>query len=882
MNIKAVERKFFNLFMLIILSTGLLAQNDEEIVVIDSLIPITTVDSLQTDSIIPVKEEQSVLDNEVEYDAVDSIYFDLNNNEVQLFGEAIVKYGDITLTAHKISYNFDSYTVIAIGGVDSAGDPMGSPSFQQKKEQFDAKKITYNFKSEKGYIEEVRTEVADAYVQAKVSKKQPSNQVHIKGGYFTTCDKPKPHFGFKTTKMIVIPDEKVVTGPGYMEFFGVVPFPIALPFAMIPDQNKKASGIIIPSYGNAVSTNQGFYLKDGGYYWAANDYFHTALKGTIYANGSWGLKSDSWYKVNYKFSGSVTISYDDFIIDGDKDIDNGAKPSKSFLVSWMHSQDPKSSQYSKFRANVKYQSGNGYRNNVNSTDEEFYNKNINSTITYQYSIPNSPFNLSTSAKLNQVIDPGEFDISTTNNLTLPQLTFNMRRVEIPLAFLKKNRLSKKKWFEKIGVTYTLNSENRMSYNQQQLDTINLTKNNFEQYLNIKNGLKHNASMSTSFNLKTISVSPNIRTTGNWYFRHLEKSLDPVNLIEVTDTIKEFSQVWNITGGINITGKVYGMYAFKGDGWLKAMRHQITASAGLNYSPGTSTDQFGYVGDDGDFENYNPYAGSIYSPPNSRATNVYNFKIINDLEAKVKTKNDTLHDTKKVKFINNLSIESSFDALKDSLNWTDIRLAGRFTKLFDVLNINYSAIFDPYAYDSSAKKISDSYYSKTNKILRVRSTTLSANFRLKSKKKTNKIKPKNVAEQAIQDEYNEDPSLWENLNIPWDVNVSYNINLNSTPKSIDDSLFFDKNINHTLGLRGSFTIFKIFRFSINTSYDFVNFDWAPTTIGLYVDLHCWEISASIRPNGSRKSYSFSLNVKSPLLKDLKIKKENTFGGGSGFF
>lgn len=888
MSIKGVFRKLFNLFLLIILSTGLFGQNEEDLPSIDSLYTeVNAVDSTHRDSVIQTAKSESVLDFEVEYDAVDSIVFNLKNNEVNLHGNAVVKYGDITLTSNQITYSFDTYTVVAVGGLDSLGKAFETPTFKQGKENFEAKKITYNFQSGKGYIQEVRTEVADAYVHAKISKKQANNQIHIKGGYFTTCDKPNPHFGFKTTKMIVIPNDKVVTGPGYLVFFNKIPIPLILPFALIPDQNKKSSGIIIPSYGNAQSTKQGFFLRDGGYYWAANDYFHTKLLGTIYANGSWGVKSESRYTVKYKFNGSLRLNYDDFII-GDRDVNtdgNGARHSKSFNVLWSHRQDAKASQFSSFNASVNYVSGNGYRDDVNSNDEEYINQNVNSNISYKLTIPNSPFNLSINTKLSQSIDASDPEnVSTTNDLTLPQLTFNMQRIDLPLSFLRKNKAGSKKWYEKIGLNYTMNAENRIKFNQQQLDSINLDKNNFEQYLNIRNGVKHNASINTSFKLKTLSISPSIRTSGNWYFRHKEKYLDPIDFIEVTDTIKEFSQVWSLSGGVNFTGKVFGMYAFKGvDNWIKAMRHQVTATVGVNYSPGTSSQEFGYVGDDGDFVKYNPYDGSIYSAPNSNPSNTYNFKLINDLEAKVKTKTDSTEEYRKVKFIDNLALTASYDAMRDSLGWSDIRMNGRFTKLFDVLNINYNAVFDPYAYNDDLKKINKSWLSETGNLFRVKSAGISANFSLKSKRKEKKIKPKNEAEQAIKDEFDENPGMFENLNIPWNLIVNYNINVSNSLKLNDDGVIKnDSKLNNNLGLRGSFTIFKIFRISANTGYDFVNLEWVPSTLGLYVDLHCWELTATVRPNGRRQSYSFSLNVKSPLLKDLKIKKESTFGGGSGFF
>lgn len=898
MSIKVVFGKIVNLFLLIILSTSIFGQNEVQKAgndtsysdvdlsyfnEVDSLsASINPADSLNTDTLIQAEQEESVLDHEVIYDAIDSILFDLSNNEVHLYGNAIVTYGDITLTAYKITYNFDDYSVIAQSGTDTNGTEIGTPVFTQKKETFDAKKITYNFNSQKGYIEEVKTSVSDAYVQAKTSKKQANNQIHIKGGSFSTCDKPNQHYSFKTNKMIVIPDDKIVTGPGYLTFFNKIPVPIALPFAMIPDQNQKASGIILPRYGNAQSTSQGFYLQDGGYYWAINDFIHTKILGSIYANGSWGLKSESRYKVNYKFNGSMRLVYNDFII-GDRDIETGARPSKSFNVNWSHIQDAKASQFSTFNASVNYVSGNAYRDDITSNDEEYINQNINSNISYKYTIPNSPFNLSVNAKLSQAIDASDSaSVSTTNEVTLPQLTFNMKRIDLPLSFLRGNSAGSKKWYEKIGLNYSLNAENRLKFNQQQIDTVNINSSNFSEYYNLRNGVRHNATLSTSFKIKTISVSPSVRTTGNWYFSRIEKSLNPDDYSAVTDTINDFTQVWNVSGGVNVTGKMYGMYSFKGEKWLKAMRHQITSSANIAYSPGSTSREYGYFGDDGEFVSYNPYQGAIYSAPNSNPSNTYSFRLINDLEAKVKAKNDSIEEYKKVKFIDNLSLDASFDAMKDSIKWSDIRMSGRFTKLFDVLNINYNAVFDPYAYNNEGRKTNKSWVSETNNLVRIKSVGVAANVGFKSKKTGKKIKPKNEAEQAIQEEYEENPGFFDNLNVPWDVAANYNISINNTPRSTDGILTFEEKISHTLGLRGSFTVFKMFRFSVTTGYDFVALEWNPSTIGLYVDLHCWELSASLRPNGRRKSYSFSINIKSSLLSDLKIKKENTYGGGSGYF
>lgn len=919
MTFSGVSIKFFNLLLLIILSisaSSLYSQNTNDSLLNDTLnLPIAFKDSLQvdsiyklianadslakdtsalgdminnvaqTDSIANQPVEKDFLDHEVVYNAVDSLLFDLSTNEVHLFGEAYVKYGDITLTADNIVYDFDSYLVYAEGGVDSIGNPKNLPVFKQGDEEFKATKINYNFDTEKGYISEVYSKTNDAFVFAKQSKKQPNNHVHIKGGFFTTCDKPNPHYSFRTTKMIVIPEDKVIAGPGYVAV-GKLPLPIGLPFIVFPNKNNQSSGIIIPKYGD--SKEQGFFLRDGGFYWALNDHFHTEFLGTIYANGSWGLKNNSAYKKRYKFSGNFTLNYNDFVF-GDRDIEGDFRESKSFAVKWNHRQDPKASKYSSFNAAVNFSKGSQYRDDIGSSNTDYVNRNFNSNISYRYSIPNSPFTVNANARLSQTLSGDDANPKTINEITLPEVTFNMNRTDIPMEWIKKSSTGKKKWYEKIGVTYNLSAKNRIKYSPEQLDSISLDGDNVRKYINIRNAIDHRASLSTSLKIKTLSITPFVNATANMYTQHIEKSLDQESLTTINDTIKDFSTVWGVNTGVNLTTKLYGMYTFKNDGAVKAMRHQMTFSAGATYNPGNSTRQFGYVGDGGDYLSYSPYEGAITAAPNSKPSNFYNFVLINDLEAKVRHKGDSTTTYNKVKFIDNLNSSAKFDAFRDSIKWSDVRLNGRFTKLFNVLNINYNALLDPYAYNSDNKKIGKSYFSQTGKPIRLKSAGVVGQLKFKSKTKSAKPKPKNKAEQRILDmekenEENDEGGFFENINIPWAFNVNYNLNLTKPPIVNEQGQFKDTiTFIQTLSFNGSFTLFNRYRFGFTSGYDFKNkLIQQNTRVSLYVDLHCWELSVSVIPFGRQQSYSISFNVKSSLLSDLKIKKQDTFGGGGGFF
>ena len=905
MRIKGISIQFFNLFLLIILSIQLSGQVVTDSTSIDSLTAITI---LPDSSLIKIKQvnislpdsivkadsiktdDSGFLEYKVEYNATDSMLFDLSKNQVHLYGESYVKYGDITLTSDNIVYDFDTYSVEARGGVDSLDKPKDMPIFKQGREEFKATEISYNFKSEKGFIKEVYSKMDEAFVYAKQSKKQPNNHVHIKGGFFTTCDKPNPHYSFRTTKMIVIPDDKVITGPGYLSV-GKVPLPVALPFAIFPNRTDQASGIIIPKYGD--SRQQGFFFRDGGYYWAINDYIHTEFLGTIFTNSSWGIKNKTAYVKRYKFRGNFVLSYQDFVF-GDRDIEGNSSESKSFTANWSHRQDNKASKNSSFNANVNFVAGSGYRNDIAANQEDYINRSFNSNIAYALKIPNTPFSLTANAKMSQKVTiDGEGDSQTnrtTNDLTLPQITFNMQRITIPMAWIRKNKVGSPKWYEKIGITYTMNAQNRIKYTPSQLDTIKLTRNNYRQFIDIKNGIDQRANLSTSFSIKTLTFTPFVNGRLVTYSSQIEKFLDPENLETVTDTLYGLTSVGGINSGMALTTKLYGMYSFKRNGRIQAMRHQVTLTVNGSYTPALSnTRVYGYFGDEGTFSFYDRYQGAIYSAPSSQAQNTYNFTLINDLEAKVKNKSDsttTKQTYRKVKFIDNLRASTSYDALRDSIKWRDVNINGRFTKLFNVLTINYNAILDPYAYNTSGQKIKSSYFKQTGKPIRLRSAGFVAQFRIKSKKKAKKIKPKNQSEQQILDmieeKEKEDPGSFFNFNVPWTVSINYNLRLTNTPLVLENGKLFNETnfTSNTVSVVGSFTLFKMFSFSVGSGYDIKNKDVLPSRLNLTVDLHCWELALNYR-TGRQQSYSISFYVKSSLLRDLKIEKKDTFQGGSFF-
>jgi hypothetical protein len=839
--------------------------------------------------------QKDFMEFDVEYNAVDSMLFDLTTNEVKLYGNAYVKYGNITLTADRIVYDFDSYLVHAEGGIDSAGNPINEPVFQQGTESFEATDISYNFNSEKGFIKEVYSEASGAYVFAKKSKKQPNNHVHVKGGFFTTCDKEKPHYSFRTGKMIVIPDDKVVTGPGYLSV-GKVPLPLGLPFIMLPNKNEQASGIIIPSYGD--SQQQGFYLRDGGFYWAASDVFHTDLRGTIFTNGSWSLESRAFYNLRYKFKGGFSFRYNNMIFGREEIEDGNYSREKSYTINWTHQQDPKASKYSSFNARVNFVNGNQYRDDISTSTTNYVSQTFNSSLNYSYSIPNSPFTLAANARIDQNLNIGENEQrSVINEITLPQLTLNMNRIELPLSWLRKNSAGGKKWYERIGLTYNLNAENRVRFSPTVIDTVIITESNFREYYDFRNGIRQRASLNTNFSTKFFTLTPFVNVDNNIYTRFITKSLDPVTLETALDTINDLSAAWGVNTGVQLTTKLYGMYAFKGEGLVKAMRHQITFSANMSYNPGISPIVYGYTGEGGRFQSYSPYELEIFSPPNSRPSNTYSFRIINDLEAKVRKRTDSTQTYEKVKFIDNLSASASYDAFKDSIRWSNVAIAGRFTRLFNSLDVNYNLALDPYAYNLEGDKIADSFFNQTGKLIRIDRANIVASLRLKSSEKKTKAKPRSKAEKAVDDIQNEieskidnnsnETSFLDDFKIPWDLNLNYNLTV-SRPIVWDlegdkPVLLDTTNFIQTLSLRSSFTLFKIFRFTINSGFDFLNDQVLPTTVlGLYVDLHCWELSFSFRPLGRLQSYNVSFNIKSPLLKDLKIKRQDYFGSGRGFF
>ncbi len=856
----------FNLLFIIVLlfNNGVKSQDTIKQINKDSL--LFTADTLALSDSSKIKKSRKAIDSKVHYTADDSIIFNIQQQKAYLFGKAEIKYKEMDLKSAYIEIDFNKSLIFAKGVLDSSNKIVGNPEFQDGTENFKSETITYNYDTKKGIVKKVFSKEGDGYLHGNVIKKMQNKIINIKNGSYTTCNLPHPHYEFRYFKAKVIPDNKIVTGPAYMVIEDV-PLPIFIPFGWFPIFKGQTSGIVIPSYGE--SANRGFYLENGGYYLGINNYMDLTVKGDIYTRGSWAIKPTFRYKKRYKYNGSLNLNYS-VNITGEKDSPEYQKV-KGFAFRWNHQQDSKARPNSMFSANVNIVSNKYTRYNPVSAND-YLSNTFQSSISYQTSI-------SDKYHFTANITHSQNTINKTVSITLPKITFTANRF---YPFRKKNRLGKMKWYDNISIGYSMNAENNINT----VDSL-LFKNDF--LSRFRNGARHSVPIQSSFKIfKHFNVSNSINYTERWYSQYINKEWTNDTLINNNDTIVGYvkqdtvhcfktARDFNFNSSLNT--KLYGMLQFGKRSPVKAIRHVMTPSIGFSYRPDFGNPKWGYYKEvqkdtSGNTEKYSIFENAIYGSPQKGKSGNINFCLSNNLEMKVRNRKDTITGTKKIVLINNFTITSSYNLAADSLNWSPLSMSGR-TILFKHLNINYSSSWDPYILDSTGTHKLNKFEWDVHKRL-FRHTNTSYNFGLNLSLNSKNIKRKKTSNKGTEQqlsEINTHPEEYINWDNPWSLNISYTLrytnNYNSQEKIMENKII------QTLSFNGSLNITPKWKMGFRSGYDFKNGAFSYTSLNFYRDLHCWEMRFNWIPIGKMKSWNFSINAKSPLLKDLKLKKKKDF-------
>ncbi|MFH2094519.1 MAG: putative LPS assembly protein LptD, partial [Bacteroidota bacterium] len=775
-------------------------------------------------------------------------------------------YEDIELKAAFIELDLGDRIVSAVGLADSTGKVIGSPEFKDGKDEFKSKELKYNFETKKGYITEVFSEQNGGYLHSRITKMQANKEIHLKDGKYTTCNLEHPHFYIALTKAKVIPDDKIVSGPAYLVVEDI-PVPLGIPFGFFPNKSGHTSGIIIPEYGE--EENRGFFLRNGGYYFAINDYVDLEVRGDIYSKGSWGLNTLSRYRVRYKFNGNLNLKFSSMKLYEDEPGD------RMFWLKWNHNQDTKARPYSRFSANVDFGSSSYNRFNTTNVNTRLKNE-MSSSISYNLSIPNTPFSMSTNIRHTQNTQ------DSTVSLSIPDLAINMSRI-YPLKW--GNKVGKTRWYEKIGMTYTTNFKNSVSVHEDTLFSKEVV-NYF------KNGIIHKIPVSTSMKvLKFFTLNPSFSYTERWYMKSILKTFTGFDTNNVyttfVDTLDGFRRASDYLINIPFTTKLYGFFMSRNpDSYFQALRHMVTPTIGYSFRPDFSKEHFNYYryvtnGSD-TLEMYSVFNGGaghwsgIFGSPPSGKYGAINFRLGNNLELKVKSKKDTT-ETKRppIKLIDDLSFSTNYNLAADSIKWSNLNISAR-TRV-NILNLSFSANMNPYANDTLGRSVDILRHKQGNSWFRLQSANFSAGFSLRSSSTDKKQKEKEDAKieaaraAGLLGNYYED---YVDFDIPWDVRIDYSL-VYSQPRYLTEERKFEEKITQTIRFSGELNLTEKWKISMSSGYDMETKDFTYTTVDIYRDLHCWEMSFNWIPFGSWKSYNFTIKVKSAMLQDLKLNRRRSW-------
>jgi hypothetical protein len=790
-----------------------------------------------------VPKSKQVLDAPVIYSAKDSMRINVKEKKLYLYGDAEVNYKEINLKSAYIELDFGKNTLFAEGVKDSLGREKGRPEFKEGAQVIKSKTILYNFETKKGLITDVITQEADGYIHGETVKKMEDDVMFIKHGKYTTCEDEHPHFYFNISKLKVIPDDKIISGPANLVVEDV-PTPLAIPFGFFPNKKGRKNGILIPQYGESQAL--GFFLKEGGYYVGLSEHMDLALTGDIYTRGSWATRAHTNYTKRYKFAGSFDARYSQIQI-SEKDFPD-YQLNKDFFIKWTHRQDQKARPNSSFSADVS--AGTSSFNRLNSAaSTDFLQNAFQSSINYNKSWAGKPYSLNISARHTQNTQDSSVVIS------LPEAAFVVQRI-FPLK--RKTVIGSERWFEKIGVSLTSSMKNEIATKEYLLFTP-ASLNNF------RNGVQHTVPISTSFKtMKYFTITPSINLTERWYFKTLEQSYDNELQRVISDTITRFARAGEYNLNTSFTTKIYGMYQYR-KGPVEAIRHVITPTLGLTYRPDFDSRRFGYFGDStGTLTSYSPYQLGIYGVPSPGQQGLISMRFINNVEMKTRAKTDTTSG-KKIKLMENLDFGSAYNILADSLNWQNITINGR-TQLFEKVSLLFGGGIDPYALDSAGRKINRFMWDTNKQIGRLTAANLAISFSLNSKKKSSTSSSKKATDEELN-MIQRDRGNFADFNVPWNLSVNYNINY-SKPGFVEQ-------LTQSVTFNGDVNLTPRWKVGFDSGYDFVKKEMTYTRINIFRDLHCWEMKFNWVPFGVNKSYLLEINVKSAVLQDMKLSRRRSW-------
>lgn len=814
----------------------------------NTLYLVASHETLQPDTVIAASAETSGLKEKITYNASDSMVFDMVNQKVYLFNNAVVVYEDMKLEAGYIELDFGKSLLYSRGIKDSAGNTVQKPVSTQNAEKFNAGEITYNFKSKKGRIKDVITQQGDAFIHGSNIKKDSTNMYYVADGKYTTCDDEHPHYFIGAKKIKVIPNDKIVTGPAEL-YIADIPTPLLLPFGFFPNKKGRASGILLPTYGE--SYQWGFFLKDGGFYFGNNEYVDLAVRGDIYSNGSYGVQGVSNYNNRYHYNGLLNFKYSQ-IIDGDKELPNSTR-NNVFALQWNHVQDPKANPNRRFSANVNAASSSFNKYNGNVTGSYLTNT-LQSNVSFSKVLTGTPFNFSANARHSQNTITKKVDIS------LPELALTMNRI---YPFKSLSPLGNK-WFHKVGISANANARNEVST----YDSLLFTNSTINQ---MRNGVQIQVPITTSMNvMKYFTFSPSVSTRSVIYRQTISKRYDLDNNAVYTDTVNgvKVAYDYSIQGTLNT--RLYGDYFFRAKR-LKQIRHVAVPSITASYRPDFSENQYGFYRDvqtdtTGKTQQYSRFQNGIYGTPSAGTAGIIAFGLNNTLEAKIRQKNDSGSVDRKVSLIDNLSINSSYNIAAKKFKWSVISINGR-TKLFKVLDVNMLGSLDPYQ-DSVGRRV-ERFEWNNGRIGRLTAGTLSLGASLRGQDKNagntaTKAPVTAVPKNNSLDYIYTHPEAYVDFNIPWNVNMYYNLNYTKP-----DTL---ATINQSMTFNGNVFLTQNWEMGVTSGYDFTNKQFTVTSINIHRNLHCWEMSFVWVPFGFRQSFTLNINVKSATLRDLKLTRK----------